>query len=134
MANREILPERKTAYYLGMGLTGLGVLLILSVFVSGCMNFGDFSDFDGQAKSGMARAITGMICMALGQFIMRVGHSGMAGRGVKLDPSDARRDLEPWSRMSGGMVSDALDEAGLDVRIVSYREPDFYILNTPIVE
>ena len=114
MARREIPPERKTAYYAGMALTGLGVLIFLSVFVTAISNFGNFSNFHGQAKSTFGRAIVGMVVIGIGQLMMRVGHSGLAGSGIKLDPREAREDLEPWSRMSGGMVSDALDEAGID--------------------
>ena len=52
--NRDITPERKTMYYAGMGSTGLGMLLFCSVFVTGCMNFGNFDNFEGEAKSSMA--------------------------------------------------------------------------------
>ena len=33
-----------------------------------------------------------------------------AGSGVVLDPEKARKDVEPWSRMGGGVVQDALSE------------------------
>lgn len=42
-----ISPERKLAYYSGhsgLTLTGIGVLLFLSTFVSMIVNFGDFHD------------------------------------------------------------------------------------------
>jgi uncharacterized OB-fold protein len=32
-----------------------------------------------------------------------------------LDPEKARKDLEPYSRMTGGMVKDALDEAHINL-------------------
>ncbi len=115
MPQRNISPERQGAYFFGMILTGVGLLLFLSTFVSFISHFGDFTDFEGRSKSGMMRALGGMICMAIGQFIMRVGRSGVAGSGLKLDPQEARRDLEPWSRMSGGMLKDTLDEAGIDL-------------------
>ena len=35
--------------------------------------------------------------------------------GVVLDPEQAREELEPYSRMAGGIAKDALDEAGLDL-------------------
>jgi hypothetical protein len=38
---------------------------------------------------------------------------GLAGSGLKLDPQGARRDVEPWARMTGGVVKDAMDEAGI---------------------
>ena len=39
----------------------------------------------------------------------------MAGSGVVLDPEKARQELEPYSRMAGGMVKDALDEADVNL-------------------
>ena len=115
MSQRNISPERQSLYYFGMILMGIGFLLFLSTFVTFISNFGDFSDFEGRSKSDMTRAFGGMICIAIGQFIMRVGRAGLAGSGLKLDPQEARRDLEPWSRMTGGMVGDALDEAGVSL-------------------
>jgi hypothetical protein len=115
--NRQLSPERKTLYYAGMGCTGLGMLLFFSVFVTGCMNFGNFEDFDGQAKSSMARALGGMALMFVGGFLMNLGRHGAAGSGVVLDPQKARKDLEPWSRAGGGMTSDALDEIELAKRL-----------------
>lgn len=115
MSKRTISPERQKAYYFGMVLTGIGLLLFLSTFVSGIMNFGDFSNFHGKARSEMGRAFGGMVCIFCGQIIMGIARSGVAGSGLKLDPQEARRDLEPWSRMSGGMLKDTLDEAGINV-------------------
>ena len=106
-----------------MILAGIGLLLFLSTFVSFISHFGDFSDFEGRSKSGMMRAFGGMICMGIGQFIMRLGRSGVAGSGVKLDPQEARNDLEPWSRMSGGILKDTLDEAGIDFSGQSRKMP-----------
>ncbi|MBC7980427.1 MAG: SHOCT domain-containing protein [Armatimonadetes bacterium] len=123
MPQRNISPERQGAYTFGMILTIVGLLLFLSTFVSFISHFGDFTDFEGRSKSGMMRAFGGMICMAIGQFIMRVGRSGVAGSGLKLDPQEARRDLEPWSRMSGGMLKDTLDEAGIDLSGQSSEMP-----------
>ena len=98
-----------------MILSGIGLLLFLSTFVSFLSHFGEFTDFDGRARSGGMRAFGGIICIGLGQFIMRLGRSGVAGSGLKLDPQEARRDLEPWSRMSGGILKDTLAEAGVDL-------------------
>src|ERR1044071_5250569 len=106
--NREITPERKTMYYAGIGCTGLGMLLFCSVFVTGCMNFGNFDNFEGEAKSSMARAIGGMALMMVGGFLMSVGRLGTAGSGVVLDPQKMRKDLEPWTRAAGGMTNDTL--------------------------
>jgi hypothetical protein len=115
MPQRNISPERQGTYYFGMILTGVGMLLFLSTFVGFIANFGDFTDFHGRAQSGMMRAFGGIVCIGIGQFLMRLGRAGMAGSGLKLDPQEARRDLEPWSRMTGGMLKDTLDEAGVDL-------------------
>jgi hypothetical protein len=106
-----------------MILTGIGLLLFLSTFVSFISNFGNFADFEGRSRSGMMRAFVGMVCMGIGQFIMRLGRAGVAGSGLTLDPPEARRDLEPWSRMSGGMLKDTLDEAGIDLSERSQEMP-----------
>ena len=63
--------------------------------------------------SMMTTALVGMGLMVAGQFMSRVGKAGLAGSGVILDPEQAREDLEPFSRQGGGMLKDALDEAGL---------------------
>jgi hypothetical protein len=39
----------------------------------------------------------------------------MAGSGVVLDPEQAREDLEPYSRMVGGLAWDVLEEADIDL-------------------
>lgn len=115
MPQRDVSPARRAAYYFGMILTGVGLLLFLSTFASFISHFGDFTNFGVRSKSGMMRAFGGIICAAIGQFIMRLGRSGVAGSGLILDPKVARRDLEPWSRMSGGRLKDAMDEAGIDL-------------------
>lgn len=46
---------------------------------------------------------------------MRLGRMGLAGSGMVLDPEGARRDVEPWARMAGGVVKDAIDEAGVRI-------------------
>lgn len=113
MAQRQIPPERKTIYYAGLALTVVGVLCFFSTFVSAALHFGDFTDFERRAGSAFLRAIAGMGMMIVGGILMRVGSAGLAGSGVKLDPEQARRDVEPWSRMTGGVVKDVLDEAGI---------------------
>jgi len=113
--SKQISEARKVAYYAGMALMVLGLLVFVSVFVTGAMNFGDFHDFEGQARSSMGRGIVGMAMMIVGGVLRTVGARGLAGSGVVLDPRRARRDLEPYSRMGGGMLKDALDEA--DVRV-----------------
>jgi hypothetical protein len=57
-----------------------------------------------------ARGIGGILLCWLGAFLMRLGSAGLRGSGVILDPQGARQDLEPFSRASGGMLQDALEE------------------------
>jgi hypothetical protein len=123
-----------------MALSVLGALLFFSVFVTGCMNFGRFDDpvgrstltitpngglprqitsgnfrsFDDRARSEFGRALIGFGMLAVGGFMMKAGSLGLAGSGIKLDPEEARKDVEPWARMGGGVLKDALDEAGIN--------------------
>ena len=118
--SKHISEERKGAYYIGMGLMILGGIFFASSFVSFISNFGDFSNFESNAKSGMMRAIGGMGLLVLGGIIRAIGARGLAGSGVILDPEKAREDLEPYSRMAGGMVKDAMDAA--DVNLSSAQD------------
>ena len=108
--NKQIPPERKALYYGGMALSGIGALLFLSTFVTFMANFGNFDDFEGRARSGGFRALGGMVLIVVGGIMMGVGARGWAGSGIVLDPQRARKDVEPWSRMGGGIVQDALSE------------------------
>jgi len=113
---REISPERKTAYYVGMGLSGFGILLFCLPFMAIplAMISGPFSPGHSFAVSGsFFFAFIGFALIAVGGVFMRIGRSGLAGAGVILDPRRAREDVEPFSRMEGGILKDRLDEAGL---------------------
>lgn len=123
MPQRNISPERQGLYYFGMILAGIGLLLFLSTFASALSHFGDHTNFQGRARTGGMTAFGGIICIGIGQFLMRLGRSGVAGSGLTLDPQEARKDLEPWSRMSGGMLKDSLDEAGIDLSGKSQEIP-----------
>lgn len=116
MARRQVSEGRKALHYAGVGLTVLGMLLFLSTFVTAALNFGDFTDFEDRTRSSMLRAITGMAMMMVGGVLMGLGKGGAAGSGLVLDPERARRDLEPFSRQAGGMIKDAIDEAGFEGR------------------
>jgi hypothetical protein len=112
---RQISPERKALYYFGSVLAVGGFLMFLSVFISGALHFGDFDDFHARTQSMGLRAVGGIMMIIIGMALASIGRAGLAGSGVKLDPQQARRDVEPWSRMSGGMLRDVLDEAGIDL-------------------
>jgi len=112
---KHISEGRRIAYYIGMGLMVLGGILFVSTFVTFAMHFGDFSNFASNAKSEMLRAFGGMAFLIVGGIIRGIGAQGLAGSGVVLDPDKARQDLEPYSRMAGGMVKDALEEADVNL-------------------
>lgn len=113
MAQRQIPPGRKGIFYFGMIIGGIGFLFFISTFFSAASSFGDFTNFQERGRSQGRRAVGGMIMMMIGSVMVGVGRMGLAGSGIKLDPEEARRDVEPWSRMTGGVVKDALDEAGI---------------------
>jgi len=113
MAKKNISEERKALYYVGMVIMILGVLTFGSIFVSGAMNFGDHSNFHSRGRSMTLRALTGMAMIVVGGVLRGIGSRGLAGSGIVLDPEKAREDIEPWSRMAGGIVKDALDETDL---------------------
>lgn len=112
--SRKISEARKGIYYLGISLIAIGLVSFLSVFVSAFSNMGEFTNFDQIMQSVGFRSVAGITLMLIGIVMMRVGARGVAGSGMVLDPKKAREDLEPWSRMAGGVLNDALDEAGLD--------------------
>lgn len=93
----------------------IGALSFFSVFITFAMNFGNFDNFEANAKSSMFRAFGGMALIFFGGVVRRIGARGLAGSGVVLDPEQAREELEPYSRMAGGMVKDALGEAGVNL-------------------
>lgn len=111
---QKISEERKTAYYVGMGLMVLGGIMFASTFVTFIAHFGDFAHFESRAKSDAIRAFGGMALLIIGGVVRGIGARGLAGSGVILDPEKAREELEPFSRMAGGMVKDALDEADVN--------------------
>ena len=113
MPTRNLSPERKTLYYVGIGLIAVGFLTFGSVFVTAAMSFGDFGNFGAHLPSAPMRGVVGMGLMIVGRMLAAIGSRGLAGSGVMIDPEQARKDLEPWSRMAGGIVKDAIDETGL---------------------
>ncbi len=120
MAKKTISAKRKTLYYLGMGMTGVGLLLFLSTFIQ-FMRPQDL--FGAGPGSMMTRPFIGILMIAGGQFLRHLGARGSAGSGLVLDPEKARDDLAPWSKMAGGMVNDALDETELkkDKEVIRVR-------------
>ena len=120
---RRISQGRKATYYVGGVIMIIGGLMFFSTFVTFAMHFGDFDNFEDNARSDIFRAFGGMGLLILGGIIMGVGRRGLAGSGAVLDPKQAREDLEPYSRMAGGMFKDALDESGISLGSASRPGP-----------
>jgi hypothetical protein len=112
LPNRDIPPHRRQLYYAGMAVAGVGFLLFLSNFCIMPLNMGRFGPVDGpsMAFGFAARGVGGMVLMIAGGAMMTVGARGLAGSGMVLDPQQARRDLEPYARMIGGLAGDAREE------------------------
>jgi len=113
MAQRQISPERKAIFYIGVAVVVIGFLCFFSGFFTAASSFGDFSNFEQRGRSIGTRAVVGIVLVVIGGILTGIGRMGLAGSGIKLDPEEARRDVEPWARMTGGVVKDALDEAGI---------------------
>lgn len=115
MLNRLITPRRKALFRFGQIVAGLGLLSFLSVFISAALNFGDFSDMEADMRSMAIRGLGGFVMILIGSGLITYGIAGAAGSMLTLDPEQARQDLEPWARMSGGLKKAELDEMGIDV-------------------
>jgi hypothetical protein len=113
---RRISKGRKNAYYVGSVVQIIGVVIFFSCFVLGVV--GIAAGARRAETFGIAAAFCGVIgfgLILLGSIIQTVGARGLAGSGVVLNPEKARDELEPYSRQAGGMVKDALDEAGISL-------------------
>ncbi len=118
----DIPPERKTIYYIGVGMSLLGMLMFFSSFLVFLANFGNFNNFESTAKTTGFLAFGGLILIIVGGGVAGVGRSGLAGSGLMLDPRRARREREPWNRMAGGMANDTLSEMPILREIVGHRD------------
>lgn len=123
--SKKISEERQSAYFIGVSVMVLGGVLFASGFISFLAHFGDLSNFESQAKTVGGLWFAGMALLIVGSIIRGVAARGLAGSGVVLDPEKARDDLEPFSRMAGGMAKDALDEAGI---ALGDKEPERVIM------
>lgn len=75
----KISEERRVAYYFGLILMVIGVLLFVSVFVTAAIHFGDFSNFQADARSSIFRALGGMALVVFGAILRGLGARGLAG-------------------------------------------------------
>jgi hypothetical protein len=110
---RNVSPERKAGYSFGVILSVVGAVVFFLGFLIFLVNFGNFSRFEFSAKASGLCWFGGMALLIIGQVIRVVSAAGLAGSGVVLDPEQARKDIEPLSRMAGGVVNDALSEVDL---------------------
>jgi hypothetical protein len=119
---RTVSPERKSLYALGMALTGIGIVIVLVCFVGFAMSgMSTVQTFGRGDSSGLLDGpmrwwigfFVGMVVAGAGGFLRHLAARGVAGSGLVLDPDRARTDLEPWARMGGGLVRDAVEETGL---------------------
>jgi hypothetical protein len=110
MMTRVISAERRTVFYLGTGLIALGLILCLSAFV---IAFSHIDDGNFRPTAIFVPFLIGMASLGVGGVLRGIGARGLAGSGMVLDPDKARQELEPFSRMAGGMVKDALGETDL---------------------
>jgi ribosomal protein L40E len=117
-SKNQISSERKTLFYVGRALMGIGLVLFLSVFVT----FAFADPFAFPDSNPMAPAIVGFIMIFIGTLISNVGAHGKAGSGMILDPEQAREDLKPFSRQAGGMLNDALDAADIKEHLSVTKE------------
>jgi ribosomal protein L40E len=117
-SKNQISSERKTLFYVGRALMGIGLVLFLSVFVT----FAFADPFAFPDSNPMAPGIVGFIMIFIGTLISNVGAHGKAGSGMILDPEQAREDLRPFSRQAGGMLNDALDAADIKEHLSATKE------------
>lgn len=115
-----ISPARRAVHGLGIALSAIGGIAVLIGFAGfattlvGGMNSPGFGRDGGNPGGWWLTAGLGMLLLIVGTFLRHVGMRGVAGSGLVLDPQRARRDLSPWARTGGGLLKDALDEAGLE--------------------
>ncbi len=134
--NYQVSLGRKVTFYAGLICIAVGFILFLSVFFSTISNFGGSStDFGNCVTNGngstsdpfknvsecsnnvmqnfaspFIRAPIAIGLMILGMILIAIGRAGLAGSGFMLNPKQARTDLEPFNRSTGGMIQDALEE------------------------
>ena len=119
--SEKISEGRKFVYYIGTGVMVIGGIMFASTFFVVFSAFGDHSNMDSLGQTFAIRGFGGMVLLIAGTIIRGIGARGLAGSGVVLDPKQAREELEPYTRMAGGMVKDALDEADISLGSKSER-------------
>jgi hypothetical protein len=118
----QISEERKAWYKIGLVMQIAGVCLftlpfitIIGVMILSALHGGFEPKGIVFVPIAFGIGFIGFTLIAGGGVVRGVAARGKAGSGLTLDPEQARKDLEPWSRMGGGVVKDALDEVGVDI-------------------
>ena len=107
---RNITQKQKTGYYLGMILIGIGIIMFSAPFID--VLFNGLEPNERGLPESFKVALVGFVLLAIGNVLRSISARGLAGSGLLLAPKQARKDLEPYSRMAGGMIQDALEESG----------------------
>ena len=87
-------PQRRLLYYSGMVLSGIGLFLILSIFVTAAMSIRaaerpSFAMF-------MLRGVGGMVLMIVGGIVRGIGERGQDESVAARGPKAMREDLDPF--------------------------------------
>jgi cytochrome c biogenesis protein CcdA len=90
LAQRQIPPERKAIFYIGRGVSVIGILSFLSTFLSFAAHFGDFTNFEQRSRSMALRAVIGMVMMIAGGLLSGVGKQAWQAQESPSTPN--RRD------------------------------------------
>jgi len=130
--NYDVPAERQAAYYIGMLMLVIGLILFISPMCTAVDAVRESSDSFLDKRTGnpmlssepgamfqthrkvtdsLPLALVGMGLFAVGAILMSVGRSGPAGSGLVLNPRQEVEDLEPFSRAQGRMLGQMLDEA-----------------------
>ena len=73
-----LLPTgRKWIYLAGLIVTGIGILLCLSVLVFVAVHIGDIAAFEAKAKSLTLRGLSGLVLVLIGFVAMTIGSPGL---------------------------------------------------------
>ena len=82
----------------------------------------------------MLLSVFGFALTGIGLFLRSIGERGLAGSGVVLDPEKARQEMEPLSKMTGGIIKDTLEETDINLgakpeRVIMVKCPSCGKLN-----
>lgn len=98
-----------------MALCGLGIASGFILFALGVGEDHRSVPNSHAPPFGWLVGAVSMMVLVVAAVVRGIATYGLAGSGVVLDPKQARKDLEPFSRQAGGMLRDALDEGGVNL-------------------